>query len=119
MGGGALLDNVTSNQPTQVDKGNQILGEIFGSKDGSPCGGPAAAQSGVEPSLLKKMLPILAMAAAGYIMKQASQSPGGIGGALGGILGGQPSADEGGTQSPTQGDILGNLIGAAGKFLGR
>ena len=64
LGGGALLDNVTSNQPTQVDKGNQILGQIFGSKDGSRAvAAEAAAQSGVEPSLLKKMLPILAMAA--------------------------------------------------------
>lgn len=120
LGGGALLDNVTSSQPTQVDKGNQILGQIFGSKDGSRAvAAEAAAQSGVEPSLLKKMLPILAMAAAGYVMKKASQSPGGIGGALGGVLGGQPSADGGRTQSPTQDDILGNLIGAAGKFLGR
>ena len=31
LGGGGLLDNVTSTQPTEVDKGNQILGQIFGS----------------------------------------------------------------------------------------
>ena len=36
LGGGGLLDNVTSSQPTEVDKGNQILGQIFGSKDGQP-----------------------------------------------------------------------------------
>ena len=72
LGGGELLDNVTSSEPTQVNKGNEILGQIFGSKDGSRAvAASASAQSGVEPSLLKKMLPILAMVAAGYVMKQA------------------------------------------------
>lgn len=119
LGGGALLDNVTSSEPTEVDKGNQILGQIFGSKDGSRAvAAQAAAQSGVEPSLLKKMLPILAMAAAGYVMKNAGQGQGGLGGMLGGMLGGQPS-NKGGAPSQTQDDILGSLIGAAGKFLGR
>src|SRR5688572_16480700 len=28
LGGGGLLDNVTSDEPTQVDKGNQILGQL-------------------------------------------------------------------------------------------
>jgi hypothetical protein len=118
LGGGALLDNVTASQPTEVDKGNQILGQIFGSKDGSRAVAAAAAgQSGVEPSLLKKMLPMLAMVAAGYVMKQAGQGGGGLGGALGGILGGQSSAS---TSQPDQtGFGLDDLIGAAGKFLGR
>jgi hypothetical protein len=119
LGGGALLDDVTSNEPTQVDKGNQILGQIFGSKDGSRAvAASASSQSGIQPSLLKKMLPILAMVAAGYVMKHAGQ-----GGRLGGVFGGPASTDE--TASPGQsqragsGDILGELIGAAGKFLGR
>ena len=74
LGGGALLDNAVSNEPTEVDKGNEILGQIFGSKDGSRAvAAQASAQSGVEPSLLKKMLPILAMVAGGYVMKQAGQ----------------------------------------------
>lgn len=123
LGGGGLLDNVTSKEPTEVDKGNQILGQLFGSKDGSRAiAASAAAESGVEPSLLKKMLPILAMVAAGYVMKQASQGQGGLGGALGGILGGQPSASGEGASPTTQsgsGGILDDLIGAAGKFLGR
>lgn len=124
LGGGGLLDNVTSDQPTEIDKGNQILGQVFGSKDGSRAvAARAAAQSGVEPSLLKKMLPILAMIAAGYVMKQASQGRGGLGGALGGILGGQQSADNESetTRSARTGSegILDDLIGAAGKYLGR
>ena len=123
LGGGRLLDNVTSNEPTEVDKGNQILGQLFGSKDGSRAvAASAAAQSGVQPSLLKKMLPILAMVAAGYVMKQASQGQGGLGGALGGILGGQSSGsspDEGRNLPLGSSGILDDLIGAAGKYLGR
>ncbi len=122
LGGGSLLDNVTSNEPTEVDKGNQILGQLFGSKDGSRAiAASAAAQSGVQPSLLKKMLPILAMVAAGYVMKQASQREGGLGGALGGILGrrSEPSSDQTGTTPIDSGGILDDLIGAAGKYLGR
>ena len=125
LGGGGLLDNVTSNQPTEVDKGNQILGQIFGSKDGSRAiAAQAAAKSGVEPSLLKKMLPILAMVAAGYLAKQGGRGGseaggGGLGGALGGILGGQ-TGETGAKAAPTQsGDILGQLIGAAGKYFSR
>jgi hypothetical protein len=119
LGGGGLLDNVTSNEPTQVDKGNQILGQVFGSKDGSRAvAASAAAESGVEPSLLKKMLPILAMVAAGYVMKRAGQS-----GGLGGVFGGPPPTGNAEAsaqpQTSSSGDILGDLIGAAGKFLGR
>ena len=118
LGGGALLDNAVSNEPTEIGKGNEILGQIFGSKDGSRAvAAQASAQSGVEPSLLKKMLPVLAMVAAGYITKQAGKGKGGDGGlsdAIGGMLGG-------GAQTGSQGqpDILGSLIGAAGKYLGR
>jgi hypothetical protein len=124
LGGSGLLDNVTSNEPTDVDKGNQILGQLFGSKDGSRAiAASAAAQSGVEPSLLKKMLPILAMVAAGYVMKQASKGEDGLGGALGGILGGKPAARS--DKTPAQSEqsnssgILDDLIGAAGKYLAR
>ena len=122
LGGGSLLDNVTANEPTEVNKGNEILGQIFGSKDGSRAvAASASAQSGVEPTLLKKMLPILAMVAAGYLMKQASQGKGGLGGALGGILGGQAqqTSNPSQTGSTGSGGILDDLIGAAGKYLAR
>ena len=118
LGGPALLENVTSEEPTQVDKGNQILGQLFGSKDGSRAiAASAAAESGVEPSLLKKMLPILAMVAAGYVMKHAGQS------GLGGMFGGSASSNSAGSTAEPQAsgsaDILGQIIGAAGKFLAR
>ena len=113
LGGGGLLDNVVSEEPTEIGKGNEILGQIFGSKDGSRAvAASAAAQSGVEPSLLKKMLPILAMVAAGYVMKNAGKS-----GGLGGMFGGGSSAEA--PQASGTGDILGQLIGAAGSFLRR
>jgi hypothetical protein len=118
LGGADLLENVPSEEPTQVDKGNQILGQLFGSKDGSRAiAASAAAQSGVQPSQLKKMLPILAMVAAGYVMKHAGQS-----GGLGGVFGGSASSEEAGRAEPHVSgspDILGQIIGAAGKFLAR
>jgi hypothetical protein len=118
LGGGALLDNATADEPTEVGKGNEILGQIFGSKDGSRAvAASASAQSGVEPSLLKRMLPILAMVAAGYVRKTA-----GKGGGLGGMRGGGTTTETTGGQAaqPTgSGDLLGQIIGAAGKYLGR
>src|SRR5688500_14849086 len=33
LGGGGLLDNVLSPQPTDVGQGNAVLGKIFGSKE--------------------------------------------------------------------------------------
>lgn len=33
LGGGALLDNVLAQESTDVSKGNDVLGTIFGSKD--------------------------------------------------------------------------------------
>lgn len=100
LGGGSLMDNVLSPEPTDVDRGNDVLGQIFGSKDVSrTVAQNAASQSGLEPSLLKKMLPMLAMLVAGYMAKQrsavspaqASAGSGGIGDLLGGLFGGQAS----------------------------
>ena len=90
-GGGSMLDAVLGNQPTPTQNGNDILGTIFGTKDVSrSVAGEVASITGIDEGILKKMLPILAMAVAGYMAKQAggdSQSGGLGGGALGGILG--------------------------------
>ncbi|MDX9842653.1 MAG: DUF937 domain-containing protein [Aquabacterium sp.] len=101
LGGSGLLEQVLSPQPTDVSRGNDVLGQIFGSKDVSRAVAQnAASQSGLDPSLLKKMLPMLAMLVTGYMAKQAGggassaqQAPsegvlGGLGGGLGGLLGG-------------------------------
>jgi len=99
LGGGDLLDEVLAPQPTNVSRGNDVLGQIFGSKDVSrTVAQNAASQSGLEPSLLKKMLPMLAMLVAGYMAKQRS---------AGGVA--QPSPTGGGL-----GDLLGSLLGGQG-----
>ena len=93
-----------------------ICGNGVGNRRSRAIAASAAAESGVQPSLLKKMLPIVAMVAAGYVMKNAGKT-----GGLGGVFGGPaPAGNADGPEQPqTSGDILGELIGAAGKFLGR
>jgi len=90
-GGGNMLDAVLGQSPTPVQQGNDILGNIFGSKDVSRgVAGEVAALTGIDENVLKKMLPILAMAAAGYMAKNATGGNAqgdASGGALGGILG--------------------------------
>jgi hypothetical protein len=106
LGGGALLDDVIAPQPTNVNRGNEVLGQIFGSKDVSrTVAQNAAAQTALSPDLLKKMLPMVAMLVTGYMAKQkgaaaaptaqnapagapAATTGGGLGGMLGGLLGG-------------------------------
>ncbi len=71
--------------------GNQILGHIFGSKDKSRnVAAQASQQSGVDSSVLKKLLPIVAGAVAMHYMAKGRQGVGGAqggGGGLGSILG--------------------------------
>src|SRR5690606_21671019 len=104
LGGGSLLDDVLSPQPTHLEKGNDVLGQIFGSKDVSrTVAQDAAARSGLDASVLKKMLPMLAMLVAGYFARQGStglsqEAPGtgGLGGMLDGLLGGSSGGSSGG-----------------------
>ena len=89
-GGGSMLEAVLGNQPTPTQNGNDILGTIFGTKDVSrSVAGEVAHVTGLDESLLKRMLPILAMAVMGYLAKQGQQgsSSGSGAGGLGGILG--------------------------------
>lgn len=100
LGGGGLLDQVLAPQPTDVSGGNDVLQQIFGSRDVSrTVAQNAASQSGLDPSLLKKMLPMLAMVVAGMMAKQqagaAGQDQGGLGGLLGGLLGGGQASGAG------------------------
>ena len=97
LGGGDLLDDVVASKPTDVGRGNEVLGQIFGSKDVSRAVAQnASSQSGLDPGVLKKMLPMVAMLVAGYMARQRtagaaqpSSGGGGLGGMLGGLLGGQ------------------------------
>ena len=104
LGGGSLFDDVVSDQPTNVERGNDVLGQIFGSKTVSrTVAQDASAKSGLDPGLLKKMLPMLAMLVTGYMAKQhgAQQADAGsggglLGGILGGLMGGGGSGQRGG-----------------------
>jgi hypothetical protein len=110
LGGGGLLDSVLSPEPTPVEKGNDVLDQIFGSKDVSrSVAGHAAQQTGIDPTLLKQMLPIVAMLVAGYMAKQSGgEQGGGLGGLIGSVLGGDQSSGGGGL-----GGMLGNVLGGA------
>ncbi len=116
MGGGGLLASVLGAGPSNVDAGNDVLGQIFGSKDVSrTVAADAAAKTGLSNDLLKKMLPLIAMAVAGYMANQASgpqptptqNEGGGLGGMLGSVLGGMIG---GGQQTaPPAGGMMGGL----------
>jgi hypothetical protein len=104
LGGSGLLDDVLGAQPTNVNRGNDVLGQIFGSRDVSrEVASRAASQSGLDVGLLKKMLPMLAMMVTGFMAQQqasggARQRPsggGGLGGLLGGLLGGRSQGSAG------------------------
>lgn len=115
LGGGGLLDSVLGSAPTPIEQGNDVLGQIFGSKDVSrTVAGQAASQTGLDAGLLKKMLPILAMMVAGTIAKQGGSSQGG--GALGGMLGNVLSGAMGGGAAPSAGGSGGGF-GGLGKML--
>jgi hypothetical protein len=138
LGGGGLLDAVLSPQPTDPNPGNAVLGQIFGSKDVSrTVAQNAAAQTGLDSGLLKKMLPLLAMMVAGYMAKNrggaaqaapADAGGGGLGGLLGGVLGGltgggrAPAGNAGGGLASMidmngDGNALDDILRMAGKLM--
>jgi hypothetical protein len=130
LGGGGLLDNVLSPGPTDVGLGNNVLGQIFGSKDTSRAvAANAASQTGLDPALLRKLLPIIAMMAAGYMAKQQGSHStqaapgGGLGGLLGGLLGSgsAASSSQGGLagmlDANRNGNPLDDILGMAGKLM--
>jgi hypothetical protein len=102
LGGGGLASEVIAPGSTDPAPGNQILGSIFGSKDVSrTVAANAGTQAGIDPGLLRRMLPLLAMLAGGHMASRATEgsepdavapteaASGGLGGLLGGLLGGQ------------------------------
>jgi hypothetical protein len=108
LGGGGLLDAVLSPQATPVSQGNEVLGQIFGSPDVSRAvAGQASANTGIPADLLKKLLPMVAMAAAGMMAKSASAGPAGGGGGLGGLLGQVMGGLAGGGQPAAAGGLGG------------
>jgi hypothetical protein len=90
LGGGGLLEQVLAPQPTDVTAGNDVLGQIFGSKDVSrTVAQNAAARTGLDLTLLKRMLPMLAMLLTGYMARRgggAAAPPVPSGGGLASML---------------------------------
>ncbi len=139
LGGGNMLDQVLGSNAPDVNAGNGVLGQLFGSKDVSRAVAQNASSStGLDPAVLKKMLPLLAMVVGGFVAKQAqarntqgagvdaeaTQGGGGLGGLLGSLLGGgNQQRGEGGLESllgfggkrNALDDILGSLGSGSGK----
>jgi hypothetical protein len=108
LGGGGLLDDVLASHPTNIDRGNNVLGQIFGSKEVSRnVAQNASAKTGLDPSLLKKMLPMLAMVVAGYMARQRPEIDAAPTRARRGGLGGLLDLDGDGNALD---DILGRFI---------
>jgi hypothetical protein len=89
MGGGGLLDAVVGADPTPTAPGQQILSQILGGNAQSAVLQQAAGATGLNPQMLQSMLPMLAMAAAGFMSKQAAAGggEGGLGGLVGQVMG--------------------------------
>jgi hypothetical protein len=134
MGGGGLMDEVLAPRPTDVSRGNAVLGQIFGSKDVSRAVAQgAASRTGLDPSLLQRMLPMLAMLVSGWMARQAGGAGaapaaaaaataaataaggglGSLGGGLGGALGGLMAAASGASGASRSGAPAGGLAGLA------
>ncbi len=96
-------------RPGTTAMGNQVLGSIFGNdRDVSRAVAAQAAQkTGLDVGILKQMLPIVAMMAAGAMTKNASA--GGLGNLIGAVMGG------GGGGGGMLGNVLGSAMGGGGQ----
>jgi len=105
-------DQSAFGRPDVADRGNAILGQIFGSKDVSRAVAQKAEfSSGVGSSIIKSMLPMIASMVLGGMQRRTSTNSG-----MGGILdmmlrGGSASRQQGGGGMA---DILGAVLGGGG-----
>jgi hypothetical protein len=86
------------------------------------CGGGTCTQcdglgiiptaEGLNPSLLKRMLPILAMLVAGHLAGRSGGQQGGLGGVLGSVLVGLGGGGAGGALGGSAGGGLGGVLGS-------
>ncbi len=108
---------------TMMD-GNNILGHLLGSKDGSRAvARNAAEKSGVGYDIAKKILPLLASVMMGGLNKQASSS--GLMESLGGLLSGTQQMNNNQLTGFARmldmdgdGSMVDDVINLAGKFFG-
>lgn len=99
-----VLDKIESTQ-----QGNEILGDIFGSKEVSrTVANQTAKSTGIDLGILKKMLPLVA----GIVMSSLNNRGQASGGGLGELLGGLVSSQAQPQRGPS------GLAGLLGKLLG-
>lgn len=99
-----------------IDDGNAILGHIFGSKDVSRnVAGRASRETGIDSSLLKQMLPMVAAAAMGAL---ARQNTGGGSPGFQSRASGSPSGDllSQFLDADRDGSVIDDVLGLAQKF---
>jgi hypothetical protein len=106
------LDNPqTLGHPATVEDGNGILGHVLGSKDVSrQVATHAASETGLDSTVLKQMLPLVASLAMAALSKHAASSNGqpthaGVLGMLGPLLG------QSGTPGSGMRGMIGRLLG--------
>ena len=95
-------------KPATTEAGNEILGDIFGSKDVSRTVAKQTAEStGLDLGILKKMLPLIAGLVMSSLNQRGESSTGGLGGLLGGLAGNTTQQ----TQTSGLGGLLSRLLG--------
>lgn len=115
--GSSLIDGGVSLDDVDETDGAKIVGHVFGGKSDDVAQALGAQGSSVDPSMLKKLLPMLAPVVMAYLAQQTggkSGSPtgGGIQDILGSILGGGSGSKAKG--GPDIGNILGSIFGSKG-----
>ena len=103
-----INDPATLADPATTADGNGILGHLFGSKDVSrQVAQRASAQTGIDPGILKQMLPVIAALAMGAMARQSQAAGAPGGGGLASML-----------DQNRDGSVADDLLGLAGKLFG-
>jgi hypothetical protein len=99
-------------------QGNDVLGQIFGSKDVSRAiAAQASGASGISDAILKQMMPVIAAMVMGGLFKGAANS--GLGGLLGQMAQGNPGGAMNAPPRPQAADPMGGLMGGLlGQMMG-
>lgn len=110
--GGALDNEQALQYDTARQSGDDVLGQIFGSKDVSRgVAQQLSATSGIGAAVLKKLLPIVASMVMAQVARRMGAGGGSGGGGLGDILGGALGGGQSGSSGGGLGDILGGALG--------
>lgn len=105
----AFADPSVAQAPETAGAGGDLLSQIFGGSDGvSQIAQHIATETGIDPSVFAKFMPVVASMAAGGVAKSLQDS--GLGGLLSQLGAGSPSGQGGGF-----GSILGHLANSLGQ----